>query len=91
MEHNVYVERDIWRERAATIARLRALAEAALRLCHCKGTGRLPFLRVNQDDEIEPSGGDYECPACGPLRRGLDAPATGPAGGPEDPGEGCDA
>jgi hypothetical protein len=56
--------------------RLRAAAEAALRLCGtCRGR-----------PDIVP-----DCSRCGPIRRALDAPVAGPAAGPEDSGEGCDA
>jgi hypothetical protein len=67
--------------------RLRALAEAALRLCRwCDGNGEHTLWCPDTGRERT-----RPCPACGPIRRGLDAPAEAPAGGPEDPGEGCDA
>jgi hypothetical protein len=120
VEHNVYVERDIWRERAekaeaevakamgriekytsfcdaysAEVARLRASAEAALRLCgFCLGGGSIwvdeDGKRRCETPESRPPYRPVPCPACGPIRRALDA-ADAPAGGPEDSGEGCDA
>jgi hypothetical protein len=61
--------------------RLRAAAEAALRLCgQCRGTREVAVM--DWDDasgRYRDSGLSSPCPACGPIRRGLDA------------GEGCDA
>jgi hypothetical protein len=65
-------------------ARLRALAEAALRLCgFCLGGGSIwvdeDGKRRCETPESRPPYQPVPCPACGPIRRGLDA------------GEGCDA